>query len=219
MEELASKVVVVGAGGHAKVCIELLRSMGQQVSYCVGASGGPSRCLDVPVLQGDEHLQRMRQRGASRAFIAIGVNATRHRLANEVLHLGYELVNAISPHAVVSPSAILGTGVAVMANAVVNADTRIGNVAIINTGATVDHDCVLADAVHVGPRCGIAGGVRIGAFSFLGIGCSVIPDITLGASVKVGAGAVVVGDIPDSVTAVGVPAKAIGSPITGNCVT
>jgi UDP-perosamine 4-acetyltransferase len=201
-------VVVLGAGGHAKVVIELLRATGQQVAFCVSADSA-EHCAGVQVLRGDEHLARLRSIGYGRAFIAIGANRLRQRLAAHALDLGYELVNAISPHAVLSPSAQLGQGIAIMAGVVVNAQAVIGDLAILNTGVTVDHDCRIGAAVHLAPQCALAGNVLVGAGAFLGIGCKVIPDIEIGNDAILGAGAVVTSVIPAGVTAVGVPARII----------
>lgn len=204
-----ANVVVVGAGGHAKVCIELLRAMGEQVAWCVGDADSPPQCLGVPVLVGDENLVALRQQGFQRLFVAIGANRVRQKLGLLALELGYQLVNAISPRAVVSPTAHLGVGVAVMAGAVINAEAAIGDFVIVNTCASVDHDCNLGSASHIAPHCALAGNVTLGERGFLGVGSSVIPGINIGADAVVGAGAVVVADIGSKVTAVGVPAKSI----------
>lgn len=206
---MSHDVIVIGDSGHAKVCIELLQAMGYHVPYCVGVSSGPVTCVDVPVLKGDDHLVALRGRGYSAAFIAVGANSVRLRLAEMVSLLGYRLVNAISPHAVISPSARLGQGIAVMAGAIVNAETSIGDLAIINTGACIDHDCRIGKASHIAPQCGLAGGVMVGDCSFLGIGCKVIPEIRIGDHVTLGAGAVVVSDVDSGARVVGVPAKPI----------
>lgn len=200
-------IILIGGGGHAKVCIELLRAMGETVAYCVGAADSGADCLGVPVLAGDEHIARLRALGYRRAFVAIGGNRLRLRLGDAARALGYELVNAVSPRAVVSPSARLGAGVAVMAGAVLNADALVGDLAIVNTGATIDHDCVLGTAVHIAPQCALAGNVTIGDGAFLGVGCKVIPGVVIGAQAILGAGAVVIGNIADGQTAMGVPAR------------
>lgn len=200
-------IVIIGAGGHAKVCIELLRAMGESVAYCIAGPDSGADCLGVPVLTGDEHLARLRALGYRRAFVAIGANRLRLRLGDAARALGFELVNAVSPRAAVSPSARLGAGVAVMAGAVLNAEALVGDLAIVNTGATVDHECVLGTAVHIAPQCALAGNVTVGDGAFLGVGCKVIPDIAIGADATLGAGTVVISNIEAGRTAVGVPAR------------
>lgn len=204
-------IVMIGAGGHAKVCIELLQAMGETVMCCVGGSNDPSTCLGVPVLDGDHHLARLREEGHYRAFVALGSNRLRSKLGGQLRELGYELVNAISPNAAISPSACLGSGIAIMAGAVINADAKIGDLAIINTGTTVDHDCTIGAAAHLAPQCALAGNVRIGAGAFLGVGCKAIPGVEVGEASTIGAGAVIISAIPSGVTAVGVPARVLST--------
>ena len=88
-----------------------------------------------------------------------------------------------------------------------NVDSRIGIGAIINTDATVDHDCVLGSAVHVSPGAHLAGGVCVGDRSWVGIGSAVRQLARIGSDVMVGAGAAVVADIPDGCVVTGVPAR------------
>ena len=204
-----SGVVVIGAGGHAKVCIEILRASGFFVDYCVGRGDSPETCLGVPVLTGDERLASLAGRGYSRIFVAIGANRTRERLAAEALELGYELLNAISPRAVVSPSAKLGKGIAVMPGAVIQAEAAVEDLAIINTGSTVDHDCTIRMAAHLGPQCALAGNVVVGPRCLLGAGTIVIPGVVIGGDAVIGAGGVVISDIAAGSTAVGVPARTV----------
>ena len=208
---MRSDVIVIGAGGHAKVCIELLHAMGEKVAYCVGGADSPDQCLGVPVLKGDENLAHLRTEGYSRLFAAIGSNGLRDRLSTAAIEQGYQLINAISPHAIISPTAKLGAGVAVMAGVVINAEVVIEDLAIINTGATIDHDCRIGKAVHIAPQCALAGNVVVGKHSFLGVGCKVIPGIEIGEKVTVGAGGVVISHIVSGAKAVGVPAKIISS--------
>lgn len=202
-------IVILGAGGHAKVVIELLRDANELVAVCVGGADSPDHCLGVRVVKGDEHLKKLRGDGYSRAFVAIGSNRVRQDVAGQVKQLGFSLVNAISPHASISPSAKLGSGIAIMAGAVINAEAVIGDLAIVNTGTTVDHDCIIGEAVHLAPQCALAGSVVIEDGAFLGVGCKVIPNMRIGKNVIAGAGSVVINDVPAAVTVVGVPAKII----------
>jgi len=204
---MRQEVVVVGAGGHAKVCVELLRASSIPVAFCIGGDDSGEYCVGVPVLKGDDHLKRLRDEGYSQAFVAIGSNVVRQRLGTAVRSLGYQLVNAVSPSAVISPTARLGQGIAVMAGAVINADSSIADLAIINTSASVDHDGRIGEAVHIAPQCGLAGNVTVGARTFLGIGSRVIPGISIGEDVLAGAGSVIISHLESGTRVVGVPAR------------
>jgi UDP-perosamine 4-acetyltransferase len=207
---MAGGVVIIGGGGHAKVVIESLRAAGETVAAIVDADPTPREVLGVPVVGDDLALQGLREQGLSKLFVAVGDNRLRQTLGRKARELGFGLVNAIHPSAILSASARLGDGVAVMAGAVVNADSHVGDLAIINTGAVVDHDGRLGVSCHVGPASALAGGVTIGDRAFLGVGVRVIPGVTIGADTIVGAGGVVVRNLPDAVLAIGAPAKIKG---------
>ncbi len=196
-------LLIIGAGGHAKVVLAAARTAGWRV---IGLLDDNPRqqgrnVLGVPVRGGIDMADEL---AADAAVLAIGDNRVRKRLA-EQLHLSWATV--VHPTAWIDPSVQLGEGAVVMAGAVIQPDTRIGRHAIVNTGARIDHDCRIADHVHVAPGTALAGSVRVGEGTFIGIGASVIPGIAIGAWTTIGAGAAVVNDIPGSATAVGVPAR------------
>jgi UDP-perosamine 4-acetyltransferase len=203
-------VVVVGAGGHAKVIIELIQAQGcYRVVGLIDADPTPRTVLGVQVIGADRDLPRLRDSGLNKAFVALGDNRRRVAIGRDLAHVGFEIINAISSAAIISPSAQVGRGVAIMAGAVVNAATTIGDFAIVNTGALIDHDVMIAEGAHVGPGCALAGNVRIGRLACLGVGTSATPGTTVGAGALVGAGACIIRDIPDDAVARGVPAKVV----------
>lgn len=202
-------VLVIGAGGHAKVVIELLRAGGREVAGVLDADASPRTVVGAPVIGSDDALPRLRAEGLADAFVALGGNGLRARVGAGVRAAGFTLVNAVHPGAAVSPSVRLGGGVAVMAGACLNAETRVGDLAIVNTGASVDHDGDLGEACHVAPGCALAGNVTVGARAFLGVGCVAIPGVGVGEGTTVGAGSVIVRDIPAGVLALGAPARVV----------
>ena len=203
-------IVIVGAGGHAKVIIELIQAQGcYRVVGLIDADPTPRTVLGVQVIGADRDLVRLRGSGINKAFVALGDNRRRVAIGRELENMGFEMINAISRAAVISPSAQLGQGVAIMAGAVLNAASTIGDFAIVNTGALIDHDATIAEGAHIGPGCALAGNVRIGRLACLGVGTSATPGTTVGAGALVGAGACIVRDIPDAAVARGVPAKVV----------
>jgi UDP-perosamine 4-acetyltransferase len=201
------KVIVLGAGGHAKVVIELLRASGHEVAGLVGPDA-PTELLGAPRLGDDDDLPALfAAKAAEGAFIAVGENRLRCKLAAMTKKIGFTPVNAISPNAIISPSAKIGAGVALMAGAVVNADAVIGDCAIVNTNAGIDHDCVLDEGAHVAAGATLAGTVRLGKRVLIGAGAVVAPGVTIADDAIIGAGACVVRDIREAGTYVGVPAR------------
>jgi sugar O-acyltransferase (sialic acid O-acetyltransferase NeuD family) len=138
--------------------------------------------------------------------IAVGNNRTRAAIADR---LDLDWLTVVHPKAHVDPTATLGAGTMVFAGAVVQADTYIGSHVIINTSASIDHDCHIDDFVHIAPGARFSGGVEIGQGTLMGIGSIVIPERSIGSWATVGAGAVVTKNLPDKVTAVGVPARVV----------
>ena len=208
-------VVIIGSGGHAKVVIELIRAEGKyQIAGCTGLAGGGFVLDNVPILGTDIVLLAVLARGVKKAFVAIGDNRLRAGLLVHAKEIGFELINAVSPNAVISPSATLGSGIAIMAGAVINASAHIGDGVIINTNATVDHDCFLGNGTHICPGSALAGNVKTGNESFLGTGTCVVPGVRIGNRAIIGAGSVVIRDIPDDVMAMGVPARILGGVTT-----
>jgi UDP-perosamine 4-acetyltransferase len=202
-------VVVVGAGGHSKVIIELIQAQGYRVVGLIDADPTPRTVLGIGVIGADRDLARVHGSGVHKAFVALGDNRLRLAIGHDLEDIGFEIINAISRAAVISSSAQLGHGVAIMAGAVVNAATTIGDFAIVNTGALIDHDATIGEGAHIGPGCALAGNVRIGRLACLGVGTSATPGTTVGAAALVGAGACIVQDIPAAAVARGVPAKVI----------
>jgi UDP-perosamine 4-acetyltransferase len=205
----AQPVVVVGAGGHAKVVIELIVASAKYRIVGLVDNGRSGATRGIPVIGTDDDLPRLRQSGIERAFVALGDNRRRLKIGRQLQKLGFEIINAISPSAVISPSARLGTGIAIMSAAVVNADCCIEDFAIINTGVIIDHDGQIGEASHIAPGCALAGTIKVGRLAFLGTGTSVIPGISIGEEAVVGAGACLISDVPPRMLAVGVPARVL----------
>jgi sugar O-acyltransferase (sialic acid O-acetyltransferase NeuD family) len=203
-------IVVYGAGGHAKVVLDILE---QQRRYrIIGLIDDDPRrereeFFGYPVLGNQEALQSARTSGITGVIIAVGDNTTRDLLAHQVLAMGFELVTAIHPAAQISRGVEIGVGCAVMAGAVINASSILGANIIVNTGATIDHDCRVGACVHLSPGVHLAGGVEIEHHALLGMGAVVLPGLTVGHHAIVGAGSVVNVNLPPGVVAIGVPVR------------
>ena len=210
-----TNLLILAAGGHASVVAETVLSSGlvHRIAFlddrcaCAGFSstlfGWPVIGPLVLALETD-----IREKFPS-AVVAIGNPVTRLRWIDKLSFHSYNLPSFVHPTAWVSPSAHVGMGSVVFAQAAIQARASIGQGVILNTGCSLDHDSQLADGVHICPGARLAGEVRVGMRSWIGIGASVIPQICIGADVTVGAGAAVVRDLPDGVTAVGVPARVL----------
>lgn len=207
------KVVGVGAGGHAKVVIEILR----QLPDCeiVGLVDRrpelwQTELFGIRVLGDDRLLPELKGRGIDHAFIGIGTvgdTTARRELYETVIDCGFQIASAVHQTAWVSPSANLGAGITVMAGAIINAAARLGTNVIVNTGAIVEHDCVIGDHVHISTGARLSGCVTVDEGAHIGLGAIIRQQIKVGRNAVIGAGAVVVKDVTPGTTVVGVPAK------------
>jgi UDP-perosamine 4-acetyltransferase len=210
---MKTQVVIIGAGGHGKVVLDILRAAGQYEP--VGFVDADTRLAGtkvggLPVLGPTNVLPKLRtQQRVGHAIVAIGDNRTRQRYLAAVDAEGFELASAVHPTAFVSPTARLGRNAVVGPSASIVTEARLGDGVIVNTGAIVEHECEVADAVHVAPGACLAGRVRVGMCAFIGIGAQVIQCLAIGEGATVGAGAVVLQDVPDGATVVGVPARVV----------
>jgi len=203
-------VVIIGAGGHGRVVLDIFRAEGRHkiVGFLdADAALVGSLIDDVEVLGPVNMLTRLKSRRVTGVCIAIGDNRVRQQYATEVRSAGLEIISAIHPSAVVASGSKLEAGVVVCAQAVVCVQARIGEASIVNTGAIVDHECVLAAAVHICPGAILAGRVRVGARAFIGLGARVIQCLEIGDDAMIAAGAVVVRSVATGTRVAGVPAR------------
>ena len=208
-----SGLLIAGAGGHGCVVAETAQAMGkwERIAFLddrhEALAGG---MLSLPVLGRLDQAESFRDRYAD-IVVAIGDSQPRSQWMQRFSAQGFDLPVLVHPTAWVSPSAGLAGGSVVFAQAAVGTRARVGGGCIINTGATVDHDCVLGECVHVCPGAHVGGDVQIGNQSWIGIGTSIVHCVRIGSCVMIGAGSVVISDVEDNVTVAGVPVKVIKS--------
>lgn len=199
---------IFGSGGHGRVVLDILMEGGGGIDGFIDEDEKKIGQIisGFPVLGNWSFLKRQK---LCLLTLGIGNNKIRERIFKQAKRMKIALITAIHPKAIVAKDVRIGEGVVIMPGAVINSGSVIEDGVVVNTGATVDHDCYLSRFCQVWPGAHLAGAVKIGEFSYVGTGASVIQNINIGRCVMIGAGATVISDIPDGVTAVGVPAKVI----------
>jgi acetyltransferase EpsM len=203
-------LVVIGAGGHSKVVIDIINVCGEYEIIAILDDRYSELITEGSTIFAPISYSRQIILERNPYFIiAIGNNIVRQKMTEELLRVSAKFVTLIHPSAVISPSASLGEGTVVLPNAVVNSDAVIGRHVIINTSSVIEHDNIIEDYVHISPGTILTGNVQVGNGTHIGAGSTIIPGKKLGNWSIIGAGSTIITDIPDYVTAVGTPAKII----------
>jgi UDP-perosamine 4-acetyltransferase len=194
-------LLIIGAGGHAKVVIAALRSAGAAPDACLDSNralwGG--RIEGVRIEGGDELLARY-PAGSTALALGMGIprlGGGRRALFESLRARGYAFPPVRADSALVAVSAALGAGAQVLTRAVVHPGAAVGEGAIVNTCAVVEHDAAVGAHAHVAPGALVLGGATVGAGAFVGAGAIVLPGIKIGRDALIAAGAVARADVPD----------------------
>jgi sugar O-acyltransferase (sialic acid O-acetyltransferase NeuD family) len=213
MKDTQARLLVWGAGGHAKVVADLILALGMELCGfvtndpdLVSAAVEPFKARIV-MLETDLLRGRILPRGASAVAPGFGANAAR---LSGAIALGERCAGAlIHPDAVIGSDIQLGRGSVVFSGAVVSCGTRIGLAVIVNTAAVLQDGCIVEDGAHVSPGAVVLGNAEIGAMSWVGANATVLQNVRIGSGAIVGAGSVVRESVPDSATVVGNPARIV----------
>ena len=204
-------LMIVGAGGHARVLVDALQLNGVNILGILDAdvSLHGKNVAGVPVHGGDEVLAAH----ATDSLLlvngigSIGNPEKRMRLFVRFKGMGYRFATVIHPRAIVARGLVLGEGVQVMAGAVLQTGTELGDNVVVNTAAVIDHDCRISAHCFISPGCNLGGGVELGEGTHAGLGCTVLQYLKIGRRCLLAAGAVVVRPVEDGRRVRGVPAR------------
>ena len=195
-------MLLYGASGHAKVIIDCLDSQNISVTGIFDDDLNKKDLLGHKVLgaYNPDYLPE------KQIIISIGENDIRKKISSRVQHK-YAVAQHIS--ATVSENVLIGKGSVIFHKSILQSSVKLGKHVIINTAASVDHDCIIENFVHISPNSTICGNVKIGEGTHIGAAAIIVPNITIGKWCKIGAGAVIIKDIPDYSVVVGNPGRII----------
>lgn len=203
-----AKAILLGAGGHARVLLDLLDL---QACSVVGVAApeleSGQEWFGIAVLD-DKAVTGypVEEVLLVNAVGSIPGQRIRQRLFTDFKGLGFRFATLQHPTSIVSKSAELAEGVQLMAGSIVQSGVKIGVNALVNTRASVDHDCVIGAHAFIGPAVTLCGDVQVGEGAFIGAGAVVLPGVQIGAGAIVGAGAVVIRSVAKDIRVVGNPA-------------
>ena len=206
------KIIVIGGGGHARLTIDIIETMGSYEILGIIDKDSPKGTMiaGYPVLGGDDSLSSIIGQGIRFAAMGIGGfkdNLLRKKVFLDVKAKGIQFINPIHPKTIISKKTTIGVGTTIFAGVIINNDVHIGDNCIIATGSSIDHETIIENHVLV------SAGVTVGAYTkikegvLLALGSKVVSGITIGENSLVAAGAVVVSDIANNQKVFGIPAK------------
>lgn len=212
-----NSVVVVGAGGFGREVLEIFKDR-NRVSKIWNILGFIDENKDLhgkmvngyPVLGGLDWLRRHNSNDLG-CVCAIGACETRKRVVERLRQIGVNFYNAIHPSVIMSDFVELGQDVIICAGSILTVNIKIGDHVHININCTIGHDAIIGSYCTINPIAAINGNNHLGEGVYVGTGATFIQGVSVGSWSTIGAGAVVTVDIPEKVTAVGVPAKVIKS--------
>lgn len=208
------EVIIIGAGGHAKVIIDIILQRKKILNDNLLIKG----ILDDSFNENEEKdlfgipiigkVNKVLELSSDIYYvIAIGNNSIRKKIAQNYKEIKY--ITLIHPKAIIAENVNLEIGTAVMAGSIINSYTKIGRHCIINTGSIIEHDNIIKDYVHISPGVILCGGVIVEEETWIGAGSTIIQGLRIGKNVIIGAGTVTIKDVEDFSTMIGVPAKNI----------
>lgn len=199
------ELIIIGAGGHGRVIADIAQKTGEYEAISFLDDGESKTSMGLPVVGGTNELEKYVK--TADIFVAIGNSAVRGDFIERLLAMGANVPTLIHPSAVIGACVEIGAGTAIMAGAVINPCAKLGKGVILNTCSSIDHDCVVGDYCHIAVGVHVAGTVVLGDRVWLGAGVTVKNNVSICSDCMIGAGAVVVKDIMENGTYIGVPAR------------
>lgn len=203
-------VIIIGAGDHAKVLLDILLEQNVNVIGLTDKSIPKGTCIyGVSVIGDDFEILKYKTDEIEliNGIGSVGNTSLRRKVFVSLKEKGYVFKSVIHPSVIISKRAKIGEGTQLLAGSVVNTEAEIGDNTIINTKTSIDHGCVIEKHCHIAPGCSFSGCVKVGEGTHIGTGTSIIQGINIGKNVLIGAGSVVISDVSDNEKAFGVPAR------------
>ena len=208
------KIVVLGAGGHAKSVIDTIEAQGKyEIAGIVDKSNQQVCYKKYKVIGSDSDLQDIYLSGVQRAFIAVGFlgkSNLREQLYDRLKNIGFGIPIIIDDTATVARNVTIGEGTYIGKGSVINTDAYIGKMCIVNTGVIIEHESRINDYTHVAVGAVLCGGVQVGRMSLIGANATVIQNLKIGNRCIVGAGTVITKNMGDNEMRYG--SKCLNSP-------
>ena len=193
-------IIILGAGGHASVLVEILLQKNKTILGFVAPEKTQIKNYPQCEYLGNDHVLDNFETDDVRLVCGLGAvsvegNLIRHNLFTHFKNKGFIFETLIHPSAVVASTASIGEGCVIMAGAILQPNVVLENNIIINTKSSVDHDCHIQSHTHIAPGCTLSGAVKIGKGVMIGVGAKIIQSVSIQDNTMIRAGKLVLKDI------------------------
>lgn len=153
-------IIIVGAGGHGKVILDILLKM-KKISKdnfeILGFLDDKKKdaIIGYPILGDLDGIKKLKENEKNFFVIAFGKNELREKIEKKNSNLKY--ITVIDPSVILGAECEIGDGTVIKANCVISPGTKIGKHCIINSLVSVEQDTVIEDFVHIYPNVSIYG--------------------------------------------------------------
>ena len=197
-------IIIIGAGGHSKVIIDIIRELGNYNIVGIYDDNKTGYFSGIKIIGKIAEIDNKKNECF---IIGIGNDKIRKKIAEEYHQLKWATL--IHPKTIIAKTATIKEGVVVCAGAIIQTEVDIGKHCIINTNCSIDHESTIGDYCSICPSSTICGQVKVGESSFIGANSTIIQTIEIGKECIIGAGSVVIRNVPNNSKAVGNPARNI----------
>lgn len=207
-------IVIIGAGGFGREVAWLIEDVNRfKNQWNILGFVDDDKSIQGTEIDGYEVVGNIEwlAKQELHAVCAIGNPIIKKRVINRLSGSKNKYPILIHPSVIYSDRVIFGEGSVICAGNIATVNVKIGKHVIINLGCTIGHDVVIGDYVTVLPGVNISGFAKIDECVSIGTGAAIIPKTLVGKNTVIGAGSVVIKDLPENCTVVGVPAKPIKS--------
>lgn len=206
VEKMKEKLIIMGASGQGKVVADIACKMnGWKTISFLDDNEQLKSCLDFEII-GKLDDSKLYLETAD-FFVAIGNNKLREKIMTGLSNNGATIAKLVHPNTTIAKDVTIDEGTVIMPGVCINSSTHIGKGCIINTHATIEHDNSIGDFVHISPNATLCGTVKVGNYSHIGASSTLKNNIEICAEVTVGLGGVVVKDIDEKGTYIGIPVR------------
>ena len=197
------KIILIGAGGHAKSVIDSIEQAGiyEIVGFSEKNIDENIQYRGYKVICTDDELDYFYKSGVQNAFITIGYMGNsnlRENLYYKLKNIGFNIPSIVDQSAILATDVQIGKGCFIAKGTIINSQSCIRDLAIINTGAVIEHECYVGFNTHIAGKSIICGNVNIGNNTFIGAGSTVIQGVKIGDNTIVGAASTVLHDIENN---------------------